>query len=688
MSLSTVDDGKHRGDPMRTKHVWRTVVALAVATGLLATTVGCGGGTSTPFAVDTGLLADGQAETASTEQDGSTTPDATTPDAKLSDIGPDPFEAGCEGVALAGDGVLDLDLRAIRARGKVTVNGRLLPSEAAVRTGVLFTERASRHTVRVPLRTSSDYEVVLAPGAYDVSFVGDQTQCARGPLALAPCNSGIVLSDVRLENDGVLDLDVRAVRVRGTVTLAGAEMTSAPVARGAVAFARSDGATVTTGSFGTTGPASYDLLLLAGRYDVSFVGNPTACPFSSNTGIPCNAGVVRAGVSVADDGVLDLDLRRVRVTGRVTVRGQALPDADRTRGALSFVRSDGGAARTSTLGTNGPGAYDITLLAGTYDVAFEGNEALCIAVEPPAIPCNTGTVRTKIALTNDGLLDVDLSPVRVRGAVTLGGAQLPDAASRRGALTFERSDGRPFTVNFVAAGPARYDATLLAGKYDVIFAGDGGRCGSDWALPCNTGRVRSGVALTTDGVLDVDLRAARIRGSVTVAGAPMPASASERGWLAFRLDGRDAAIKSFGNEGPATFDVTLLIGKYEILFHGNEATCGRATGVPCNVGVVRAATTLTTDGALDLDLPVARVRGVVTLGGAALPDASESLSRGSLAFALRDGSRTTATRLGTSGRVRYDVTLLAGPYVVTHVAPPRCSTAVPCIDQILRGCSR
>ena len=56
----------------------------------------------------------------------------------------------------------------------------------------------------------------------------------------------------------------------------------------------------------------------------------------------------------------------------------------------------------------------------------------------------------------------------------------------------------------------------------------------------------------------------------------------------------------------------------------------------------------------------------MTLNGAALPD--ETMDRGALLFALREGAMILGRPFGTAGVVIYAVTLLPGDYVVMHQA--------------------
>src|SRR5205085_2632756 len=147
---------------------------------------------------------------------------------------------------------------------------------------------------------------------------------------------------------------------------------------------------------------------------------------------------------------------------------------------------------------------------------------------------------------------VDIRAVQVSGGVTLAAASLPEGAP--GYLSFTLAGGAPASLPIAPA----YSATLLAGTYDIAYSGNADPlCAGP--LPCNAGTIRKGVALTASGALDLDVRAAKVTGTVTLQGAPLAISGS--GMLAFTpvpaADGSIAAIPL----APA-FTVWLAPGTY------------------------------------------------------------------------------------------------------------------------------
>ena len=498
---------------------------------------------------------------------------------------------------------------------------------------------------------------------------------------------------ISLTSDGVLDLDLTAVVVTGTVSLNGGVWPEGVGSRGFVVFYELGLGAIATVPLEVSGAATYDVSLPPGSYDVRYVGNPSACTGSELTGVPCNGAVLLREVSLTTDGVLDLDVPSIHVTGSVRLRGGAFPDASAQRGAVVFRSEENGVVQTGNLDVAGAVAYDVTLVPGTYDVDFVGNSALCFGETAPPVPCNIATIHRGVSLTSSGVLDLDLDAVVVNGFVTLNGAPLPDETAERGQIAVVDSDGRHVTVATLGStGAAAYSATVVPGTYDIYFVGNASLCSRETAprMPCNSGVVLSGVSLSSNGVLDIDLSSVSVTGMLTLRGSELPAEEDSRGSLTFtRDDGGSVTTRSMGSTGPAAYAVALLPGRYDIHFAANPALCGRETlpTVPCVGGLLFGGQNLESSGVLDVDLDSVQVTGSVTLAGATLPD--ESTGRGALTFALENGGVVATRTFPSTGLVTYGVTLLPGAYEVGFAAnsslcSSEASSRVPCVGGVLR----
>jgi hypothetical protein len=187
------------------------------------------------------------------------------------------------------------------------------------------------------------------------------------------------------------------------------------------------------------------------------------------------------------DGVLDAALRRVQVSGSVTLKGAAMPTTTASRGTLTFSTTGGGAASSASFGTTGNVTYGLSLWPGTYDISFGANVALCTGVAPaPALPCTGGSLRAAVSVATDGVLDLDVPAVTVSGTVTLNGAALPTETVTRGSVGIGRvaaegGSGVAFSLGTNTA--ATYTATLMPGHYLFHHVANPGLCGAGRPIP-------------------------------------------------------------------------------------------------------------------------------------------------------------------------------------------------------------
>ena len=494
-------------------------------------------------------------------------------------------------VALRVDGVLDVDIPVVSVSGNVTLEGSGL-SETAKRGAVSFTGADSEAggSVALPKTGPADYRINLLPGTYDVTFAGDPAECTGELPPAVPCNSGTLRPAVALTSSGVLDLDLPMVRVTGVITLNGSPPNTQPGTRGQLSFAGDTGAPVLTKPFAPSGAASYEVLLLPGDYDISYVPSPVLCDGTFLPSMPCVGGTIRAAEDLSSDGVLDVDVRAVTVTGAVTLDGAPLPAEAADRGKLSFVNRAGGAGVTADFAMTGTGQYSMRVLAGAYDVDFVANPLLCATSTAPAMPCTGGPVGTNVMMEADGVFDVALERVRVAGSVTLNGTPMPAAEADRGTLTFSLGSSSVTTAAFGASGAAEYALSLWPGTYRVDFDANAATCGPGLPappVPCAGGTLRSDASLTMDGVLDLDVRAVTVSGSVTLLGAALPTATLARGAIEIARVGEPhvapAAIE-LGTDSPSTYSATLIAGSTVFLHAANAASCtgsDPAPAIPC-----------------------------------------------------------------------------------------------------------
>jgi len=103
----------------------------------------------------------------------------------------------------------------------------------------------------------------------------------------------VIRAGVALTANGALDVDVPAIQLSGHVTLNGAALPDLDTSRGAARFSLVAGGSVSSNSFAPTGPATYAMTLIPGKYVVRYRGNPALCT-TAPTGAapPCTDQII------------------------------------------------------------------------------------------------------------------------------------------------------------------------------------------------------------------------------------------------------------------------------------------------------------------------------------------------------------------------------------------------------------
>jgi hypothetical protein len=610
---------------------------------------------------------------------------------------PDPTDQ-CEGIRLETAGTLDLDIPKVSVNGVVTVGGERLPDGFASRGQIVFTNDDGTTSASVPLGTSGEatFNVAIPPGQYDIRYSASQELCDSMNDPTLPCNSGVIRSDIGLQNDGSLNVDIPTVKVRGAVTVGGEQMPDAATERGRLTFSgEEDVGSHSTDPVGAAGAATYQTTLLPGTYDVMWAGTPGLCAGDDSPGIPCHTGMAREGVNLNNSGTLDVDLSVIEVRGSVTVNGEQMGSANGDRGTISFVGANGAAASSEGFGASGSADYSLSLMPGSYEVMWEGSQALCQTPPAPPVPCNSGKIR-QIDLGTSGTLDIDVPRVAVNGAVTVNGESVPAADPTSGTVTFRDGESGGLTAPIDWGSGGTYTVSLLAGTYDIVWAGSPQACQSgDLPMaPCNSGPVKNGIALNNNGSLNVDIPAVTVRGGITAKGGPIPNVSGSPGTLAFVGESAGTATYSDIDEGgTGSYELRLLADTYDVRWLANSSICdsnGDLPSLPCIGGILQSGVGLSNSGTLDVDVPSIQVRGSVTQNGESMPEASAD--RGSLQFKGIDGGKWSSSPFGTSGTPSYNLTLMPGRYTISHTgnadlcAPTSPSPTVSCATQVLKGC--
>jgi hypothetical protein len=288
-----------------------------------------------------------------------------------------------------------------------------------------------------------------------------------------------------------------------------------------------------------------------------------------------------------------------------------------------------------------------------------------------------------IEIRHDGVLDLDIRTVEVSGRVTLRGGALPSGSAPTLRLVREGQEGGGIFLRLAAVRErgGSYQTRLLPGSYKIIY--DQGSCGE--AYPCQQGVVLTTVQLTQSGVLDIDIPAVRVDGRVTVDRAPPP-GASLGAWPSLRIRGEQGStgiLVQSGEFETGSYHAWVIPGRYDALYDRSSASDCEV--LPCQVGgVVATGLQITTDGVLDLDVPTARVAGMVTLDGTAVTSLEEPTVR----VRGEDGSSGILARLPGDPPGRYQARLIPGRYLPSfeNSGGTACGRPYPCQSGPLISC--
>ena len=500
---------------------------------------------------------------------------------------------------------------------------------------------------------------------------------------------------VELSASGSLNLDMPRVVVQGTLTLNGAELPEPDdgFGAGSLVFTHVDGHAAAILSLdGET--KTYEVGLIPGVYHIDYIGDPAACSKPDEPSIfPCNTGRLASDVALTQQGVLDLDIKTVSIQGTVSLNGEALPaieDAD-----LGVTFSNDSSVVRHALASDQDGRYRLTVVPGTYDIGWDGDEGQCASHKDPSEhPCNDGVLQKNLTLQQSGSLDVNVDSVLVNGAITSGGASIDDTDPTSAAtLAWVSSESAVPVVTsaYVPGEQAVYSVHLLRGTYDVLWQGNPDYCadlGDDERLPCHTGTIASDLSLGVSGSLDFDLETVRIYGSMTIRGeTPSDEHEASRGTVLLTdQDGHVVTLPFERANERLQYIANVLVGTYQPSWSGNPGLCADIEidhDFPCNAGSFGEARGLNTSGELSFDVPSVKLTGQVTLDGQMLPE--ESDARGQLTFTSSSAGPATSAMFEKDGPANYRMVLLPGTYDISWTPNPALctknledATAVPC----------
>ena len=340
----------------------------------------------------------------------------------------------------------------------------------------------------------------------------------------------------------VFDLGADPVVVHFDFTLNGGEWptSSTPGAAGQIEISSSAGSVFIVSNLPTQS-SGLDIALAPGTYDVSFL------PFNAGFDRTRYPNVsLRGTLVVVAAGSVHLDLRGQPITVALRLDGAPFPAlAAGERLSLTFAGFHEQTIQTAA-GLDGTSAV-VVLEPDTYEVTLDTNRS----DQQSTIPVGRAVLAERFEVTTAGPAVFDVTSFPISGAVRIDGADVP--ANANALVSF---GGR--TGFAVTPPPSRYEGRLLAGTYDVVFAGSGSvRLPSSFtAGPSN---------------LDIDLTTTTFSGSLTLNGAA-PAG-QPRGAIVLSVPNTpySSQVLSFFGASGATWNRRVFTGTYDVRLLGEDS---------------------------------------------------------------------------------------------------------------------
>lgn len=286
------------------------------------------------------------------------------------------------------------------------------------------------------------------------------------------------------------------------------------------------------------------------------------------------------------------------------------------------------------------GALGMAVPASTASTKLFGLKAMAPA-KPVPPPC----------ASNDGWIDLDIETSEVRGAITINGLEPTSSIYNRGDIFFlDRSTGDEIYAGRTTDG--QYDVHLVAGKYDVLYrvAIENG------FVPSNTGvRLLESVSLHGPVVLNIDIPAVELSGAFTVNGAPPPAGMYDNGRIVL-VDVVTGGEVELGETRHQAYSAYLVPGTYTVHYRAMLA----AFTMPINHDAIVDVVSVTTGGALDIDVPMVEWAAQLTQEGAAFPPSIYQNAR----VVARDPNTGDELELGETRDGSFSVSVVPGSYDV------------------------
>jgi hypothetical protein len=538
------------------------------------------------------------------------------------DAGYAPFGLECRACPSV-SGTFDIDVPRVTVSGAISVNGSPLPSSPSAQITFVTSQG---DWVRSDTLDTPSYAAPMIPGTYDVIYE------AQANVPGAPRNSSVkLLEGLTFDADETLDLDIPMVVVTGNITVNGE-----PV-RTLDAYVYLMQSPAEAAALGDLSTGTYSAEVVPGTYDVRYSG------FGQNSLVPVNqATLVDANVTIDADGVLDIDIPMVSLSGNITVNGE--PITTSANAPIYFVSSEYDYVPVANVNQS---SYAINLIPGTYDVVYTAS------TQGEGVPDNLyARFLEGVTIDRDGTLDLDVPMAVISGSISVNGAPVV-ATNTDVKLHFVNDAGWWVTAADVNQGT--YSVEIIPGTYDVLYSSQP----ADDGLPDNVHAILGQrVRLDSTQTFDIDIPMTVVTGDVAVNGAPVSTTGAASFYFASPGEPltSDADFVVAASLTDLSYSAEVVPGTYDVRY----VAVTPAAGIPSNSGaLVLESVALDSPQNLDLDVPMVPLSGNITLNGGAVATAGI----GELAFLGELGDYTI---LGNVGDGSYSSRLVPGTYNLNY----------------------
>jgi len=521
----------------------------------------------------------------------------------------------------------NINVPSARIQGDFLLNGRPFPSSFLQGANFFLRHAATGDELYLGLSNDQSYDRRVVQGRYDVIYehkIGDEV----------PLNTqAILVEGLEISGDMVFDIDVPYVSVGGDFLINGVPFPASFIESGRIQVR--DRQTGALSVLGETSDLTYAARLIPGAYDLMY------SRISGSTIVPANPlTAFLRNVSITNNGVLNMDVPAITVSGQFLINGAPAPALALETGDMFFVDAD-----TDTkvyLGETRHQTYQVIVIPGNYDLQYE---RIAGSVQ---VPANSSARFLKdLPLPVAGVYDIDLPMVSISGDFLVNGAPAPNVQTERAAIRLRQGEDDVYLGQTTFGS---FQVLVVPGTYQVHYTHITGSS----IMPANTNAVLNTVVIAGPSVFDINILTAVFAAEVKFNGGNFPGpKAGESAWLHLDAGGSGGLI--FLGDYPDQTDVLRLVvrGTYRVRYsYESGAKWPRNTFAALGSPLVLTQSVQTV-----ISIGAANLSGSFQLDGAAFPSPGQNAAITAQSLTQEDSLYLGATQTGT-----YSTVIVPGHY--------------------------